>query len=438
MDGAVDTFLGRIRPALAGALLVALGLLSSAEALSHEGREDSDRGHETRSERRESSDGRKGRDRETGRERDDDRASSRLTDIDVERDRRGHERIREEVLMVADTTAIGAVRAAGYFIVEERTLDALGEILARIRVRTGVSVDQTIQELQALAPQASIAPHDIFRPSADTAENIAVRTGTTDVPSQAHVGIVDTGADDSLASLKNAVVEQQGFVDGSYVPRMHGTVVAEIAALAGAHVSVADVFGVDDDKRLVAPAAAIAGAINWLLVRRVRVINISIEGPDNLVLAHVIERALAKDVAIVAAAGNGGPAAKPVFPAAYPGVVAVTAVDEHGQVYRRANRGDYIAFAARGVRISTKWQASSSKTLSGTSFASPIVATILAQRLATTSEQHISDVVATLRNEARDLGAPGRDTTYGWGELVLPEVRTADAVAHRAISITKR
>ncbi len=90
--------------------------------------------------------------------------------------------------------------------------------------------------------------------------------------------------------------------------RTHGTLVSEIVARSGARLTIADVFGVDGDNRLIAPAAAIASAIDWMVANGVRVINISIEGPDNFVLAHVIKRALAADVAIVAAAGNGGPA----------------------------------------------------------------------------------------------------------------------------------
>jgi len=160
----------------------------------------------------------------------------------------------------------------------------------------------------------------------------------------------------------------------------------------------------------------------------VRVINISIEGPDNLVLAHVIKRALAADVAIVAAAGNGGPGAAPAFPAAYPGVIAVTAVDEKGQVYRRANRGDYIAFAARGVHVASEYESTatkSAKTVSGTSFASPVVAAAIARKLESSSG--LQEVIATLKNEAHDLGTPGRDATYGWGELDIQSALTASA-----------
>jgi hypothetical protein len=349
--------------------------------------------------------------------------------FEVERDTAGRERVRREVLMVADPRSIDTVRDAGFTIISARPLTAFGETLARIRVRRGRSVEQVISELQALAPLASIAPHHLFRPSGD--EAVATTVDPTPIPVAAantgHVGVIDTGADVSWPALKLSIVQTEGFADGGYTSRTHGTLVAEIISRSGVHLTVADVFGVDSDNRLIAPAAAIASAIDWLVANGVRVINISIEGPDNFVLAHVIKRALAADVAIVAAAGNGGPAARPAFPAAYPGVIAVTAVDENGQVYRRANRGDYIAFAARGVHVASEYESATSKakTVSGTSFASPVVAAAIARRLE--GSAGVGGVIDSLKTEARDLGAPGRDSIYGWGELVIPQALTANS-----------
>ncbi|HEY7641102.1 MAG TPA: S8 family serine peptidase [Steroidobacteraceae bacterium] len=439
----------RFRKALA-VLLFPLPLFATA-SWSHEENEPRDR--ERREDRHETREDRSGRDggRETevrtdnsgpgsdssgSDDRDEDRRGrddsgrGSAARFDVERDRAGHERVRREVLMVADRNSIDTVRNAGFTIIAERPLTAFNETLARIRVRPGRSVEQVISELQALAPLAGIAPHHLFRPSGDEAvpssASPAPLAGEGQGGGNAHVGVIDTGADTSWPALTRSIVQTEGFADGGYTSRAHGTLVSEIVARSGARLTVADVFGLDADNRLIAPAAAIASAIDWLVENHMRVINISIEGPDNLVLAHVIKRALAADIAIVAAAGNGGPGAAPAFPAAYPGVIAVTAVDEKGQVYRRANRGDYIAFAARGVRVESEYESSSSKTaktISGTSFASPVVAAVIARRLE--SSAGVQGVIASLQSEARDLGAPGRDATYGWGELDVPSALTA-------------
>lgn len=361
-----------------------------------------------------------------GRHDRDDSGRESSARFEVERDSAGHERVRSEVLIVADGAAIDTIRTAGFSIIAERPLAAFSETLARVRVRAGRSVEQVIAELQALAPLASIAPHHLFRPSADDVAGGDGGEGVLPASADAagHVGVIDTGADASWPGLARFVVQTEGFADGGYTSRAHGTRVSEIVARSGALLTVADVFGLDAANRLVAPAAAIACAIDWLIKNHVRVINISIEGPDNVVLAHVIKRALADDVAIVAAAGNGGPGAEPAFPAAYPGVIAVTAVDEKGQIYRRANRGDYIAFAARGVRVISEYESAinSQKTVSGTSFASPVVAAVIARRIA--GAAGLESVLASLKSEARDLGAPGRDAIYGWGEIDSPVALT--------------
>jgi hypothetical protein len=418
------------------AVFAALALFTVA-AWSHEDSEHRDRetredrsGRDVRDDNSGSGSARSGSDdvrREDRHDRAERRGSS--TRFEVERDTAGRERVRREVLMVADQQSIDTVRDAGFAIISERPLTAFTETLARIRVRRGRSVEQTISELQALAPLASIAPDHLFRPSGD--EEAVTTAAPTPTPAPAinsgHVGVIDTGADISWPALTHSVVKTEGFADGGYTSRAHGTLVAEIVARSGAHLTVADVFGVDGDNRLIAPAAAIASAIDWLVASGVRVINISIEGPDNFVLAHVIKRALAVDVAIVAAAGNGGPAAAPAFPAAYPGVIAVTAVDENGQVYRRANRGDYITFAARGVHVESDYESATSKakTVSGTSFASPVVAAAIARRL--DGSAGLSGLIDSLKSEARDLGAPGRDAIYGWGELDIPQTLTANS-----------
>jgi hypothetical protein len=440
MGRPVQTF----RNAVFAAHFVALALFASG-AWSHEEGETRDREmrddrsgrqQEDRSDREDrvdnsgSGSSRSGSDdgrREDGHDRVERRGSS--TRFEVERDTAGRERVRREVLMVAEPRSIDTVRDAGFSIISVRPLTAFGETLARIRVRRGRTVEQTIAELQALAPLASIAPDHLFRPSGD--EAAATDATVTPVPVPAihagHVGVIDTGADVAWPALAHSIVQTEGFADGGYTSRAHGTLVSEIVARSGARLTVADVFGVDGDNRLIAPAASIASAIDWLVASGVRVINISIEGPDNFVLAHVIKRALAADVAIVAAAGNGGPAAAPAFPAAYPGVIAVTAVDENGEVYRRANRGDYITFAARGVHVESEYESatSKSKTVSGTSFASPVVAAAIARRL--DGSAGLGGVIDSLKSEARDLGAPGRDAIYGWGELATPQALTANS-----------
>jgi subtilisin family serine protease len=106
--------------------------------------------------------------------------------------------------------------------------------------------------------------------------------------------------------------------------------------------------------------------------------------------------------------------AKPMYPAAYSSVMAVTAVDSHGRVFRLANRGDYVDLAAPGVGLLHARSGGGYATSSGTSFAVPFVATAAARlRLLTPYE----DVREALLSSVQDEGVPGRDDVYGYGVL---------------------
>ena len=107
------------------------------------------------------------------------------------------------------------------------------------------------------------------------------------------------------------------------------------------------------------------------------------------------------------------PSAPPAYPAAVPGVVAVTAVDGRQQVYRYANRGRYITVAARGVDVVAAHAPGGLARFSGTSFASPHVAAWIARCRAGGSDA--AQCETRLRREARDLGTAGFDEIYGFG-----------------------
>ena len=359
----------------------------------------------------------------SGRQIDTSLANSKEKRFVTELDFEGHERRTGEVIMIGRDSHVEAVRGAGYKIISTQTLGSLDESITRIRVSAGESVEQAMQRLHTIDPDAEIASNHLFHPSQQATSNRneaaipAARNTNSIVSSHFVIGVIDTGADQTRELLKLAIVDTQGLTENGYVPRTHGTIVSQIACTEGARLAVADVFGVDSENRLVAPAEAIARGIDWLLSKHVMLINVSIEGPDNMVLSHVIHRAIEKGAVIVAAAGNSGPAAPPSYPAAYPGVIAVTAVDENNVVYPRANRGEYITFAARGVRIPFN-DGSTQGTVSGTSFAAPVIAAEIVRRMAESSGD-ASAAIENMKRDAVDLGQPGRDNVFGWGMITL-------------------
>jgi len=205
----------------------------------------------------------------------------------------------------------------------------------------------------------------------------------------------------------------------------HGTAVAAILVgqrsgggsglLPGAELAVADVFGADPDGIPIGDVMALVGGLDWLLSSRVPVINMSFAGDANAVVALALRRVIADHVIVVAAAGNGGPAAAPAFPSDEPGVIGVTAVDNHSQPYAEANRGDSIDFAAPGVRIWTPGPTAAGSYHTGTSFAAPFVTAAVAARLANGAAADADRIVDWLGKTAIDLGQPGKDPVFGRG-----------------------
>jgi hypothetical protein len=178
----------------------------------------------------------------------------------------------------------------------------------------------------------------------------------------------------------------------------------------------ASIFGLDADDRPVASATSFVAALNWLAANDVATINVSLSGPPDRLMQLAVARAQQLGMHLVAAVGNDGTTGVPRYPAAYPGVVGVTAVDQDGQALAAGNRGDFVAVSAPGVDIWIPGQPSggaqpSDQLVTGTSFAAPYVTAALAA---------FGDDVDRMLAAARDLGAPGVDPIYGHGLVQAP------------------
>ncbi|OYZ92093.1 MAG: hypothetical protein B7X99_16015 [Rhizobiales bacterium 17-65-6] len=181
-----------------------------------------------------------------------------------------------------------------------------------------------------------------------------------------------------------------------------------------ARVIAVDAFHLaGEDER--ADVFTLVAALDFLAAKGVRVVNMSLAGPPNSVLEEAITRMAERDILVVAATGNGGPLAPPVYPAAYPSVLAVTAVDANGTVYRRAGQGPHVDLAAPGVDIWTAASIKGARPKTGTSFAAPFVSAAAAAILAAEPDLTAAEVIARLTASAKDLGDPGPDAVYGYG-----------------------
>lgn len=106
------------------------------------------------------------------------------------------------------------------------------------------------------------------------------------------------------------------------------------------------------------------------------VISMSLGGPSGTAeLENAVNYALSHGVVLVAATGNDG-ASSPSYPAAYPGVIKVGAVDINNNIPWWSNRGETIL--APGVAVLSTWRGGGYNTISGTSMATPHVSGVVA------------------------------------------------------------
>lgn len=174
------------------------------------------------------------------------------------------------------------------------------------------------------------------------------------------------------------------------------------------------------DVRGIGSAADIAAGIRWAVDNGARVLNLSLGGPtDTRVERDAIAYAVAHGVVVCAAMGNAGAGAGPSFPAAYPDVVAVGAIDSADARAAFSQVGPHIDIAAPGVGIlSTVWDNGFS-TMSGTSMATPHVAGVAALVLSCNPGLTAAQVADILRQTARPLrdrpADPIPNNNYGFG-----------------------
>jgi hypothetical protein len=195
------------------------------------------------------------------------------------------------------------------------------------------------------------------------------------------IGMIDGGVMASHPDLAHAAIRQRSFPETSALAATdHGTAVAgRLSEAIGAPFSllVADVLA--ETGAEWTGADAVAAALAWLSSETVGVVNVSLAGPPNVVVERMTAFFQADGGTVVAAVGNGGPFSTLIYPAAYPGVVGVTAVDREGRVWPLATTGPHVDRAALGVEVSIATLAGRAVS-SGTSWAAPVVAAELAAR----------------------------------------------------------
>lgn len=220
----------------------------------------------------------------------------------------------------------------------------------------------------------------------------------------------------------------------------HGTAVASL--IGGVETGVAPAvelvsIRISDDEGQ-ADSFDMAAGILAAVDEGVDLINISMGTPvDNPLIAEAVAYANERQVLIVASSGNSE-GADATYPAAYPSVISVGAVDARGEHLDFSNYGKYLSLTAPGYAVNAAWPGNRQTLLSGTSASAPIVTGAIAATMSSgggkqmTSRQ-AADLVMKYSDEA---GIPGPDSEYGVGILNLGRIlnRAVPGIVDAAIT----
>ncbi|MFV0299358.1 MAG: S8 family serine peptidase [Paracoccus sp. (in: a-proteobacteria)] len=248
------------------------------------------------------------------------------------------------------------------------------------------------------------------------------------------IGLIDTGLNEDHATFGRAELDVIRLTPERQEPSqaIHGTAVAALligdpasrspGLVPGARVIAVDAFyRVRGDER--ADVFTLIKGLTQLAENGADVINLSLAGPPNTALKQAIDRLTREEnIIIIAAVGNAGAKARPLFPAAYGQVIGVTAVDRELRVYRRAVNGAHVDLAAPGVDVWTAASISGIRPKTGTSFAVPFVTAAVAMLRGQNPDLTGAQALRILAAEARDLGEPGRDPVFGAGLISTASV----------------
>ena len=313
----------------------------------------------------------------------------------------------------------------------------LGSTLYRYRVPNGRSVtsatralggDQRIASVQpnylfALQQQAAATPAETYDPAQYAVGKMRlVEAHTVARGNDIRVAVIDSGVDPNQPELAGAIADRFDALSTPFTPHMHGTAIAALIAghsrLMGsapaARILAARAF---DPAGNAAEATTfnIIRAIDWSVTQRARIINMSFAGPADPGIHRALEAAYKKGVVLIAAVGNAGAKSPPLYPAADPTVIAVTATDANDQLFNGSNRGKQVAVAAPGVDIMIAVPNGGYEVSTGTSFSAAEVSGIAALMLQRKSDLTPAAVRDVLLATAKDLGKKGRDDEFGAG-----------------------
>lgn len=328
-----------------------------------------------------------------------------------ELDRNGALAIRGEVMATGlGPSALARVQQKGFAVLRRDAVPGADLDLV-VFARTGLDNEHAIKQLRKIAPEGTYAPnHVLFESGLPARARNAGRS--VPEPSGAEgpvtVGLIDTGVAPVIDADPRLRIVRRNFAQGESKAGAHGTAVAALLAREQGKLSLyaADIFGSDPRG---GTSELLVRALGWMSASRVPVVNVSMVGPANPIVGVVVARLIGLGLTIVAPVGNDGAAARPLYPASYPGVVAVSAAGAGGRLLPEASRVRRVDFVAPGI-ATVPDPAGHPSEVRGTSFAAPVVSRLIADRVHApdpAAAQRAIRALAASAQRPKDAGAYG-------------------------------
>lgn len=235
------------------------------------------------------------------------------------------------------------------------------------------------------------------------------------------VAVVDTGIDLKQIKFKFATINGFNLFNPDKSPQDdngHGTQIASIIYFLEPRIKIIPIKIIS--KSGVATKQELAKGIIAAVDRGAKIINISagVASPDPE-LEQAVRYAEERGIVIIAAAGGSGVGIE--YPAAYPTVLAVGAVDNNHKRLLNSNMGPELDLVALG-QLATIGLRGECRDGAGTSLATPIVSVYAARILLDNSELKPQEVRDMLLNLAIDIEDSGKDNSTGHGLLKQKEI----------------
>jgi filamentous hemagglutinin family protein len=359
---------------------------------------------------------------------------------------------------VSQPALAAATRQVRMTVLSSQCLGSTNLAVYRVQIGSGQTLETTLRGLAAhriiVAAQANYLHRTVQDPAApaaagtgparegDPEQYVVDKLSLTEVHrlvkgNNVSIAVIDSEIDGAHPDLAGAITTRYDATNTEEKPHPHGT------GMAGAIGSHGKLMGIAPGAKLIAirafsskAASAESTTYNILkgldhaVANSVRIVNMSFAGPQDPSFERDLKKASDKGLILIAAAGNAGPKSPPLYPAANPYVIAVTATDMDDKLFSGANRGKHVAIAAPGVDILVPAPEGTYQLTTGTSVATAHVSGVVALMLERNPRLTPAEVRRILTQSAKKLG-PAND--YGAG--LIDPVKALELAAPKSAAL---